>query len=247
VFGPLKVAYREQVERLYRGGANTVGKEHFTSLYSPAREKALTPRNIKAGWIKAGLYPFNPDRVLRDIQKPLAELTVPKADEMKAGSCPQGEVLQTPVTAEALTSLRSLIEQDAHALDETSKQRLQKLANAAQVSFAECALLLDDNRLLFQQNNEAKCRQSTKSTIVGKARVISYEDIVEARGKRAEKEAAKVAAKEAAAGKGKLGRKRKSPAPVEAKAKKARRSEAEVAEDEIAAGGMGNYCSVLQL
>jgi DDE superfamily endonuclease len=30
VFGPLKTAYREQVEQLYRGGANTVGKQHFT-------------------------------------------------------------------------------------------------------------------------------------------------------------------------------------------------------------------------
>jgi len=32
VFGPPKAAYRDQVERLYRGGANTVSKEHFTSL-----------------------------------------------------------------------------------------------------------------------------------------------------------------------------------------------------------------------
>jgi DDE superfamily endonuclease len=162
VFSPLKAAYRDQVERLYRGGANTVGKEHFTSLYSPARDKAFTARNIKAGWTKAGLFPFNPNRALRDIQKPVAELTVPKADEVKVGSCPQDEVLQTPVTAEALTSLRSLIEQDAHAHDETSKQRLQrhiqKLAKAAQVSFAECALLVDENQLLFKQNNEAKVR-----------------------------------------------------------------------------------------
>ena len=209
MFGPLKAAYRDQVERLYRGGANTVGKEHFTPLYSPARDKALTPRNIKAGWIKAGLFPFNPDRVLRDIQKPPAELTVPKADEVKVESCPQDEVLQTPVTAEALTSLHSLIEQDTHALDETSKQRLQrrlqKFANAAQISFAERALLADENRLLFKQNNEAKVRRSTKSTVVGKAKVMSYEDIEDARAKRAAKE-------EATAGKGKRGRKRKSPA-----------------------------------
>src|SRR6266480_6386388 len=93
VFGPLKAAYRDEVERLYQGGANTVGTEHFTSLYSPARQKALTSRNIKAGWIKAGLYPFNPDRVLRDILKPLAELTVAKANEAKVWSCT--EVLQT--------------------------------------------------------------------------------------------------------------------------------------------------------
>ena len=70
VFGPLKVAYRDQVERLYRGGANTVGKEHFTSLYSTARERAFTKRNVTAAWAASGLFPFNPDRVLRATPKP---------------------------------------------------------------------------------------------------------------------------------------------------------------------------------
>lgn len=36
VFAPLKMAYRDEVERLYRGGLDIVGKEHFTSLYMPA-------------------------------------------------------------------------------------------------------------------------------------------------------------------------------------------------------------------
>ncbi|KAF2182921.1 hypothetical protein K469DRAFT_478668, partial [Zopfia rhizophila CBS 207.26] len=101
--------------------------------------------------------------------KPLAELTVPKADQVKVESSLQNEVLQTPVTAEVLTSLRSLIEQNAHAFDETSKQHLQKLANAAQRS--------------------SKRRQSAKSSVVWKAKVMSYEDIEEARGKRAAKKA----------------------------------------------------------
>lgn len=69
VFGPFKTAYRELEEELYRGGANAVGKQHFTFLYSQARCAAFTSRNIKSGWAKAGLYPFNPDRVLQDIQK----------------------------------------------------------------------------------------------------------------------------------------------------------------------------------
>ena len=100
--------------------------------------------------------------------------------------------------------------QDAHALDETSKQHLQrhlqKLANAAQTSFAEHALLQDQNRFLAKINNEAKVRRSTRSVVLGKAKVMSYEDLEEARTKRAAKE-------QAIAGKGKRGRKRKSPAP----------------------------------
>jgi hypothetical protein len=33
VFGSLKIAYREEVERLYRGGSSMIGKQHFTLLY----------------------------------------------------------------------------------------------------------------------------------------------------------------------------------------------------------------------
>ncbi|EMD86797.1 hypothetical protein COCHEDRAFT_1146541, partial [Bipolaris maydis C5] len=75
VFGPLKTAYRDQVERLYRGGLTNINKEHFTTIYSPARERAMTKRNILAGWAKAGLFPFNPARVLRDLTKPDAPPT----------------------------------------------------------------------------------------------------------------------------------------------------------------------------
>jgi hypothetical protein len=85
-----------------------------------------------------------------------------------------------------------LIEKHAHSLDATSKRHLQKLADAAQLSFL-CRMCppYDENRLLFQQNNESKCRKLTKPTMAGKAKVRSYEDIIEAQAKRAAKEAAK--------------------------------------------------------
>jgi hypothetical protein len=47
-----------------------IGKQHFTLLYDRARSKALNSRNIISGWSKTGLRPFNPERVLKDIQKP---------------------------------------------------------------------------------------------------------------------------------------------------------------------------------
>jgi hypothetical protein len=109
IFAPLKTAYRDQVERLNRGGVDIIGKEHFTYLYKPARDKAITKRNIRAGWAAAGLFPFNPDRVLRDMPKPPAEHPSSGADTAAASS--QDEVLTTPVTpvtpvtVEALTSL----------------------------------------------------------------------------------------------------------------------------------------------
>jgi hypothetical protein len=76
------------------------------------------------------------------------------------------------------------------------------LVNVAHVTLAERAILREQTRFLHKVNNEAKDRRTTKAEVVGKARVMSYEDIKEARAKLAAK-------KEAAASKGKRGRKRK--------------------------------------
>jgi hypothetical protein len=164
------------------------------------------------------LFPFNPDRVLRVTPKPPAQATVPRADEIQLGACHQDDVPPTPVTpvlVEGLVSLQNLIKQDAYTLNGASIQRLerhvQKLAHAAQASFAErafldakCALLDNRNQMLTRMNNEAKVRRSTRSVVLGKAKVMSFEDIEVARAARAAKDAIK--------DKGKRNRKRKSAA-----------------------------------
>ncbi|KAH6672828.1 hypothetical protein B0J14DRAFT_667473 [Halenospora varia] len=143
--------------------------------------------------------------------KPPAQSTVPRANKIQVGACHQDEVPQTPVTpvlVGGLASLQNLIKQDAYMLNETGIPRLerhvQKLAHAARISFAERALLYDQNQMLTRMNNEAKVRRSTRSVVLGKAKVMSFEDIKVARAARAAKEAIK--------GQGKRGRKRKSAA-----------------------------------
>lgn len=49
---------------------------------------------------------------------------------------------------------------------------------------------------LLKRNDEAKVRRATKSLVLGKAKVMSYEDLFEARAKRAEKDARKAAKKQ---------------------------------------------------
>jgi DDE superfamily endonuclease len=223
VFSLLKTAYRELVERLYRGGAAKVGKEHFASLYSRAREVAFTPRNIRAGWTKSGLIPFNPDRVLSETPKPPEEPSILK-QEVNVVSRPNDGVAHTPVTSEALTLLCSLVEQDTNSLDERGKYHVEKLRNAAKKWAAECAFLLDENKLLFEQNIESNVRKSTRSTVVGKAKVMSLDALEKKKAARTTKEQAASKkekrgqktndsapeAEEATAGRGKRGRKRKS-------------------------------------
>jgi hypothetical protein len=111
-------------------------------------------------------------------------------------------------------SLHNLIKQNASRLDGLSEQRLQrrvqKLASAAQISFAKQGLLQDHNRLLARINSEAKVRRATPSIVLekGKAKVVSYEDLKEARAKRAAKDKAI-----AERGKAKRGRKREVAKP----------------------------------
>jgi hypothetical protein len=75
------------VDRLEQGGVNTIGKEHFTSLYSLIRDRVFTPKNIKAGFAASSLFPFNPNRVLRSMPAPPVKQAIPSADEVKIGSC----------------------------------------------------------------------------------------------------------------------------------------------------------------
>jgi hypothetical protein len=151
------------------------------------------------------------------------------------GSCLQDIVIQmpvTPVSAEGFMSLQNLIiKQDAYTLNDTSKQKLErhvlKLTKAGRMFLTKGSL--KDNQIEFLNtiNNETKVRRSTKSLVLGKAKVMSYKDLKEAQAKRAEKEAAKEAK-----GKGKRGRKRKSDAlradAPEPNAKVARMSEVPV-------------------
>jgi hypothetical protein len=194
---------------LLRGGLDNIGKEHFTSLYKSAREKVFPTRNIISSWAATGFSPFNPERVLRGMTEPVPELSISISNEESLAQDEIPRTPVTPVTTDGLTSLHKSFQQDAYALsDESGKLRaqrhIQKLANAAQVSFAKQVLLEDQNQFLSKVNKKAKVRRSTRPVVLGRVKVMSYEDLGEARKNRAEKENAK-----AAAGKGKRGRKRK--------------------------------------
>jgi hypothetical protein len=78
------------------------------------------------------------------------------------------------------------------AQDNQVRLGVAKLAKTAERAFTAQALLSSENRTLFAQNNEKKSRQSARSTVIGKAKVMSYEDIVVARQKRKAKTAARM-------------------------------------------------------
>ena len=231
VFSPLKTAYRAQVEQTCRAGVNNIGKPHFTYLYDRARAEAFTPRNIRSAWSRSGLFPFDPSRVLRDIQmsRPEAQITVPIGHNPTVPF----NLSHTPSTSDHFALLRKEVEKDIRNLDSIYKHRLQILGRAAEQVFAERTLLLEENRILFEQNNEKISRQSSGQTVIEYAKVMSYDDIVEAQRKR-----------DLAVAKPSSTNKRRSKAEDQLLSKM---EEKRKAEQEIQVWDMNNYCSVLDL
>jgi hypothetical protein len=231
VFSALKTAYREQVELLYRRGSNTVGKEHFTILYQRARDSAMVSRNILSGWSKTGLFPFNPDRVLRDI-RPVAPVPLQVEAAAAQRSRSQGS-LQTPTTTEGLRILCGKINKGIRGQDDHHKILLQHLAHAAERAFADRSLLSNENGQLLLQNNEKRSRKK-QARKVGNAKIMSYEDIIDAQRRQDEKKAARP-------------RKRKTSSAPARQSKRACSDELQRAESEIERWRMETYCSVIAL
>jgi hypothetical protein len=58
------------------------------------------------------------------------------------------------------------------------------MLNAAQRVFAERELLRVENKTLIQQNNEKKARKQVKEKKIGDAKIMSFDDILEAKRSR---------------------------------------------------------------
>jgi hypothetical protein len=191
VFGPLKTAYREQVEHLERRGANTVNKEHFVLLYHLAREVALTARNIRSGWSKAGLFPYNASRVLDGMSAPIEgpfALPPPLASSHVQEPLSY-QTLTTPTSTEGVHNLYRMLEEKLGVNNAFGDPCLQKFLHATEKAFADRLLLHNENENLLKQNDEKRVRQNAKSTVIsqGNAKIMSYADIVEMQQSRAAK------------------------------------------------------------
>ena len=219
---------------------------HTSLFYDRARQKAFTARNIRSGWKKTGLNPWNPNIVLDTIQRPQTDVLAKSPMAEKVDTCYQFQIIQhvikTHKTSDSLISLRKDLKDHISksiVLDIPLKLQIYKIANAAENAFADRALLLDDNQLLFKQNCEKTKRKTTRSTIVGTARVLSYNDLV-----KAELQYDTQKAKDQA-NRGRRRSNRIHETPAQVLSKRSRSKELKEATNQITELGLQEYCSVL--
>jgi hypothetical protein len=63
-FSSLALRYSQEVQKYTPTGFATIDRATFAHIYKIARPQAFTPFNIKAGWIRTGIQPWDPSRVL---------------------------------------------------------------------------------------------------------------------------------------------------------------------------------------
>ena len=70
LFSPLANYYSQNLNSwiFHAQGLSRISKRDFFGLFWPAYQLAFTPTNIKSGWEKTGLQPFDPSRVLKQVK-----------------------------------------------------------------------------------------------------------------------------------------------------------------------------------
>lgn len=71
LFAPLATSYSKGLDEHMRQSERLTGvtKRDFLRLFWPAWQKAFTEANIKSGWAKTGLWPFDPPVVMKMFKK----------------------------------------------------------------------------------------------------------------------------------------------------------------------------------
>ena len=143
IFSQIKWSYRKQIEELARfEDSAPIKKIRFVGYYNQAREHALNEKYIRAGWRGAGLFPWNPGKVLRSSQIPTNTTTSTTLHKLPNSS---SSLLNTP------QNKRQLIEAQASLLEQADLPRdVRHLFNKTAKAFGQLHV---DRALHVQQIN----------------------------------------------------------------------------------------------
>jgi len=64
LFGPVKTFLSQELKRLTIVGVSRILKAEWVEEYTEARKRVFTVINVKTGWCRASLFPFNPEKIL---------------------------------------------------------------------------------------------------------------------------------------------------------------------------------------
>jgi hypothetical protein len=185
-FGPLKVAYGQEINRLIRCSINHVSKTEFLPAFYAVHQATITESNIKGGFRGAGLVPFEPENVISKLDIQIRTPTPPEEDTGQAqpwtpktprtvnGASSHSEYLERRIKRHHSSSPESILE----ALQSLTKSVMHNMQKTALLE-AEVKDLRDQNAILSRTKRVKRSRlqDSGKMTIGNRQSQIDQIDI----------------------------------------------------------------------
>jgi len=180
-FGPLKKAMSRELQRFNRTQISRLQKFEWAEAYERARVTALRPDNVFGGWRGAGLFPFRPLRILRQLPdyRQTIEFTPPPPNDLDLHA--EFNTLRTPHNAADLHSANVVLN-DFIATDNNIptpvRSYIPKLTHHSEQVTAENVLLRTENRNLKSVMSGRKEHQTGKRVTLKGHHLYSTPDIL---------------------------------------------------------------------
>jgi hypothetical protein len=166
-FSVLKRSYGRLIENQMRLGINHITKIDFLSAYPQVRSKAFKPSNIQSGFIATGLVPYNPQRVLSNLQVQFETPTPPGTNHSMLNSMSNSNwVPETPQNIIGLQkqsdTIKAMLKRRTHSPPTPTKQALDQLVRGCQLAMHSAVILARENQEL-RMANEKQVKISKRS------------------------------------------------------------------------------------
>lgn len=127
VFAPLASYYSQALDDLVRKseGHTSISKRDFFSIFWPAFREAFTKDNIVSAWSKTGIWPFDPQKVLKSFPEAHEAKTRSQRSTQRSSDSPPS-VYDSPSKTKRL---RSMLNVDSARSDNKTQKTLERLSD----------------------------------------------------------------------------------------------------------------------
>ena len=148
-FSILKRSYGHQVEQIVRNGIDYIDKPDFLTSYHQARLETFTEGNIHGSFRATGLVPYDPLRVLEQLQ-------IRHTPTPPSSSHSSNWTSATPRNTRQLRRQSLLIRMSSP----TTNRALTRLVKGCEIAMQSAALLADENNRLRTANYRQRQKRS---------------------------------------------------------------------------------------
>ncbi|ODM20017.1 hypothetical protein SI65_05003 [Aspergillus cristatus] len=148
-FAVLKRTYGRLVEEKMRQRINHIDKLDFLSAYPQARKEAFKMDNIKNGFMAAGLVPYNPERVLTQLNIYLKTPTPPGSQSTNSDPKTPHNLKQLEKQA---STIKKLLKRRSDSPPTPTKSAMDQLVKGCQMAMNSATILAKENHDLRAAN-----------------------------------------------------------------------------------------------